>query len=125
MVAHYVLFQVSQATPSPRRNSRGNNRGGNEEEEEEDDSSPLSRQRKENMNLAAVLVGISLLFIFCQSAKIVPDLHEVIYCRILPGSASKCAVSAVMSGVVSVSHLLLAVNSSANFVVYTCRGESK
>ena len=40
------------------------------------EESPTSRQNREN-NLAAVLIGISFLFIFCQSAKIIPDLYEV------------------------------------------------
>ncbi len=92
--------------------------------------SPVSRQRREN-NLAAVLMGISILFVFCQSAKIIPDVHEVIYCRILDedeeeGAAStgsdECG-SGFMEGVVALSHLLLAVNSSANFIIYTWRGE--
>ena len=37
---------------------------------------PLSRQLREN-NLAGILVFISLLFVLCQSAKIVPDMYEV------------------------------------------------
>ena len=38
----------------------------------------LSRKLREN-NLAGVLVFISLIFVLCQSAKIVPDIYEVIY----------------------------------------------
>ena len=39
---------------------------------------PISRQLREN-NLAGILVLISLLFVLCQSAKIIPDIYEVQY----------------------------------------------
>ncbi len=86
--------------------------------------SPQSRQKREN-NLAAVLMGISVLFVFCQSAKIIPDVHEVIYCRLLPdrSGGSTCVIPDFIERVVSLSHLLLAINSSANFIIYTWRGE--
>ena len=88
------------------------------------EESPSSRQNREN-NLAAVLMGISLLFIFCQSAKIIPDLYEVIYCRwtSFSGETTTCPVTEFIQTMVSLSHLLLAVNSSANFIIYTWRGK--
>ena len=53
--------------PRPSVAGHGEDTGGN--------GSPLSRQLREN-NLAGILVFISLLFVLCQSAKIVPDIYE-------------------------------------------------
>ena len=109
-----------------------------------DQDSPTSRQSREN-NLAAVLIGISLLFIFCQSAKIIPDLYEVIYCRWGGGHQEQeddeggqdqggeegeqekaekgCEISPFIEKMVHISHFLLAINSSANFIIYSWRGK--
>lgn len=90
------------------------------------EESPSSRQLREN-NLAGVLVFISLLFIICQSAKIVPDIYEVIYCRWSTEGRGRhgqedCTITPFIERVVSFSHFLLAFNSSVNFVIYTWRG---
>ena len=101
------------------------------------EESPCSRQLREN-NLAGVLVFISLLFILCQSAKIVPDVYEVIYCRwsararaegrgggVGGQEEEECTITPFIERVVSFSHFLLAFNSSVNFVIYTWRGKRK
>ncbi|XP_059087608.1 FMRFamide receptor-like [Tigriopus californicus] len=85
------------------------------------EDSPTTRQTQEK-NLAAVLIGISLLFIFCQSAKIIPDLYEVIYCRWPSDEPKDCEITTFVTTMVSVSHLLLAINSSSNFIIYAWRG---
>lgn len=40
----------------------------------------LETQKKE-LNMVAVLVCIVVLFIFCQSFKIVPDIYEAVTCH--------------------------------------------
>ena len=40
----------------------------------------LEAQRKE-LNMALVLICIVVLFILCQSVKIVPDVYEALVCR--------------------------------------------
>jgi hypothetical protein len=40
----------------------------------------LDTQRKE-LNMALVLICIVILFIFCQSVKIVPDIYEAVTCN--------------------------------------------
>ena len=42
------------------------------------DPEMTSRQRRE-ANLGVVLISISILFIACQSVKIIPDVYEVSY----------------------------------------------
>jgi hypothetical protein len=86
------------------------------------DDSPSSRQSREN-NLAVVLVCISLLFITCQSAKIVPDLYEVIYCKWAKNGEDGCDITPFIEIMVAFSHFLLSINSSANFIIYTWRGK--
>ena len=47
---------------------------------------------------------------FCHMSGTGADAHE------------ECEVTAGIEAIVSISHLLLAVNSSANFIIYTMRG---
>jgi len=85
-------------------------------------------------------VSISVLFIVCQSVKIIPDMYEVFTCRITslsavpktvltgPGCPAvdlvplKCPTTPLVDSIVDLSHLLLAINSSANVIIYTLRG---
>ena len=112
-----------------------------------------SRQRRE-ANLGIVLISISVIFIICQSVKIVPDLYEMIYCRIgttgrmdpanhtytspQGPSTSKhqgknldteqlgdCKYNGTIDTIIDISHLLLAINSSVNVIIYTLRGTYK
>ncbi len=46
------------------------------------DPEMTSRQKRE-ANLGVVLISISVLFIVCQSVKIIPDVYEVA-CRLNP-----------------------------------------
>ena len=48
---------------------------------ETEDPEMTSRQKRE-ANLGLVLIAISVIFIFCQSFKIVPDVYEVATCRL-------------------------------------------
>ena len=96
-------------------------------ENPEDPENPemTSRQKRE-ANLGVVLIAISVIFIVCQSFKIVPDVYEVAYCRI--GSSrmikdNSCETTDFVDNVIDLSHLLLAINSSANFIIYTWRGQ--
>ena len=72
-----------------------------------------------------ILVCISVMFVLCQSVKIVPDLYEVLFCRIgSSGLNSKglCISHSVIDYIVDVSHLLLAINSSTNVIIYMLKG---
>ena len=62
--------------------------------------SPLSR-------LARISVVIVFIFIFCHSLKIVPSLLEIL------GYPPE-----LLPGVLPLSHLLLTINCSVNFLVY-------
>ncbi len=69
------------------------------------------------------MISISVLFILCQSVKIVPDLYEVVNCGLANRLQEPCKSNTVVDSLIDISHLLLAINSSANFIIYTWRGE--
>ena len=64
---------------------------------------------------------MSTLFIICQSFKIVPDLYELIWCN-PSGSGGQCEMPGVIKIIIRLSHLLVCVNSSANFLIYYLNG---
>eukprot|EP00095_Tigriopus_kingsejongensis_P004773 maker-scaffold77_size404793-snap-gene-1.9 protein:Tk04773 transcript:maker-scaffold77_size404793-snap-gene-1.9-mRNA-1 annotation:"GJ13605" len=81
---------------------------------------PAERHKtKSELELVRVLIGISLLFIVCQSLKIIPDLYELFWCDAASGD---CQVSDFVQLIVTLSHLLVCVNSSANFLFYFFHG---
>ena len=89
------------------------------------ESEMTAKQRRE-ANLGIVLILISILFIVCQSVKIFPDIYEVLFCRI--GSSGHnaeghCKNNATIDIIIDVSHLMLAINSSVNVIIYTLRGK--
>lgn len=79
----------------------------------------LEKQRHEH-KLGILLVGISVLFILCQSFKIIPDLYEIMFCS---DARETCLTTPFIAFCVSLSHLLVCFNSSANFVIYLLGGE--
>ncbi len=42
-----------------------------------------------------ILIGMSSLFIFCQSFKIIPDLYELVVCNHAGNLGHNCAISKV------------------------------
>ena len=50
------------------------------QEVSEDQLRALEKQRQEH-KLGILLVAISILFILCQSFKMIPDLYEIMYCE--------------------------------------------
>jgi len=79
----------------------------------------FDKQRQEH-RLGILLVGISVLFISCQSFKIIPDVYEVIYCE---EPSSGCDTTPFISTCISLSHLLVCFNSAANCIMYLLIGE--
>ena len=80
----------------------------------------MNSQQKKERNMAVVLVCLVILFIICQSLKIAPDVYEAVICTRDP---TNCETSFTMEIIISVSHLLLSVNSAANFGIYMLRGD--
>ena len=75
---------------------------------------------EDELQLAQTLAMVEVVFIVCQSFKIVPDLYEVLICpRNEDGEANEeCMSSPVIEAIIDLSHLMLAINSSVNFFIY-------
>ena len=74
---------------------------------------PLSIDTNEGRQ-TKILMGIALVFVFCQCFTIIPDIDELM-CTI---SESKCQDIIYTYNIIEFGHLMLAVNSSVNFVFY-------
>ena len=77
----------------------------------------FEKQRQEH-RLGILLVSISILYITCQSFKIIPDVYELIFCR----NGEECFTSTIVMLCTNLSHLLVCFNSSANCVIYLLVG---
>ena len=73
--------------------------------------------------LGATLVGVSVLFLACQSLKLIPDVYEGFFCGEKEEEGSGyCPSNQFMDIIVTVSNLLMCINSAANFIMYMVRG---
>ena len=82
----------------------------------------LEEQRQEH-KLGTLLVSISVLFICCQSFKMIPDIYELIFCPPVEGKDHNCETTPFISTCVSMSHLLVCGNSALNWMIYLLAGE--
>ena len=89
---------------------------------------PYSRNQENNANnqnavdeksLSRILITMSGLFVFCQSIKIIPDMYELFECKSKNLLGHFCEMDGpIINGIVRTSHLLVCLNSSANFLIY-------
>ena len=75
------------------------------------------RKQQEEHKLGMILGTMSLVFIVCQSVKIFPDIYELLFCK---DETGKCDMNQIF---MDLSHLLVCINSSTNFLIYYCQGE--
>ncbi len=66
--------------------------------------------------LGVTLIGVSVLFLSCQSLKLIPDVYEFIC------DTEYCESNPVIDTLISLSNLLMCINSAANFLMYMVRG---
>lgn len=80
-----------------------------------------SRRKKED-NLAAVFMGFIIVFLVCHLPRLLLNIHELATIR----HAMECQANGfqgfpLWSGImISISHLLLAINSATNILIYCC-----
>eukprot|EP00093_Oithona_nana_P003964 03964.XXX_141412_139027_1 [CDS] Oithona nana genome sequencing. len=79
------------------------------------DSDSLSDFEEEEIQLARTLIMVVVVFIICQSCKIIPDLYEVIICS---QGGDRCMSTQTIEAIIDISHLMLTINSSVNFFIY-------
>lgn len=86
------------------------------------------QQNRQELSLGLTLVTISVLFIVCQSVKLVPDLYEL-FCStrgITSQSTSgqvTCHSTKFIDTLISLANLFACINSAANFLIYMLRGK--
>ena len=73
---------------------------------------------------ARILISIVVVFIFCQSFKIVADAYEAFTCSYENMRRSNCGTNQIIESIIDLSHFLLALNSSINFVLYVIHEET-
>ena len=61
-----------------------------------------------------ILLGIAIVFVFCQCFTIIPDILELM-CTL---STKHCQETIYTYSVIEFGHLMLAFNSSINFIFY-------
>ena len=67
---------------------------------------------------ARILISIVAIFIFCQSFTIVADAYEAFTCSFENMSQSRCPSNPTIENIIDVSHFLVTINSSINFLLY-------
>ncbi|XP_040565534.1 FMRFamide receptor [Lepeophtheirus salmonis] len=112
-----TIMRQSRRPTERNRNSFRNTRSDSTSEE----SPKTSHKTAKPSRICHVLLWISIVFIICQSVKIIPDLYEVLYCQ---NNEVDCEQNKTMDAIISLSHLLLTINSSTNFIIYIMKGQS-
>ena len=81
---------------------------------------------KTERDMAITLVAISLMFVLCQSVKLVPDIYELIVCDHVKiyekGYDPDCQNPVAIDSVASLGNLFCCINSAVNFLLYMIRG---
>ena len=73
---------------------------------------------KVNCPQTKILVGMVIVFIFCQFFPIVGDVYELMCLLRGNNNAGICESNIHIDNLISWGHLMLMVNSSVNFVFY-------
>ena len=65
---------------------------------------------------AKILMSIVVVFVVCQSFTIVADCYEALSC--INQNADVCLSNDHIENIIDISHFMLSVNSSVNFLLY-------
>ena len=65
---------------------------------------------------AKILMSIVVVFVVCQSFTIVADTYEALSC--INQNASVCRSNDLIENIIDISHFMLSINSSVNFLLY-------
>ena len=78
-------------------------------------------------DMAITLVAISLMFVICQSIKLIVDIYELTVCDFskiaIEGHDPECHNPTKIDVVASLGNLFVCINSAANFLVYMIKGK--
>ena len=96
-----------------------------------DDKKPEANRNQKRKQLerdmAITLVAISLMFVICQSIKLVVDIYELTVCDHFKiaeeGHDPECHNPKKIDVIASLGNLFVCINSAANFLVYMIKGK--
>ncbi len=72
---------------------------------ESDEVRCFEKQRQEH-KLGVMLVAVSVMFIVCQSFKMIPDLYEILFCS---DKSEPCITTPFVKTCLNLSHLLVRI----------------
>ncbi len=107
------------------RNSNSHRMHPGQQQQQQQQQPTVSTKRKNEENLAITLVSISILFIVCQSVKMIADIYDVFCEKKLTQEEEEamCETNQFVEIAISLANLSTCVNSAANFLIYMLRGK--
>ena len=96
---------------------------------ESDSVLQLSKMKlmSKEFDMGLTLAGISLMFVLCQSVKLVVDIYELTVCDHFKiaeeGHDPKCHSTIEIDVIASFGNLFVCINSAANFLLYMIKGK--
>ena len=102
---------------------------GNVSSMESESALQLSKMKlmSKEFDMGLTLAGISLMFVLCQSIKLVVDIYELMVCDHFKiakeGYDPKCHNPIKIDIIASFGNLFVCINSAANFLLYMVKGE--
>ena len=94
---------------------------------EEDVETKKQKTDQFAVDTAITLLSISMMFVICQSVKLVPDIYELTVCNHFKiakeGHDENCRNPLNIDVATSLGNLFCCINSAANFLLYMVRGK--
>ena len=82
-------------------------------------------RRRFEIDMALTLLAISLMFVLCQSIKLVANIYELVVCdHFKKGFDENCHNPKEVDVLISLGNLFCCINSAANFLVYIIKGKN-
>ena len=72
---------------------------------------------------AKILISIVVVFVVCQSFTIVADIYEAVICIQQNVEQSMCISNDHIENIIDISHFMLSINSSVNFLLYAAQDD--
>lgn len=118
-----ISTQLSTDKTSPKMNPnlRQSSLESSGSPNKDQDNFMTPKRHREEHHLGVILVAVSSIFIVCQSLKIIPDMYELVWCT--SKRNSDCPMHGISNTLMRLSHLLVCVNSTANFLLYYVHGK--
>ena len=86
-----------------------------------------TKSMSQEYDMGLTLAGISLMFVLCQSVKLIPDIYELMVCD--PWKITKdehdpnCHNPTTIDVITSLGNLCVCINSAINFLLYMVKGK--